>query len=125
MTTEPGFPDEPKPKWVDLWGMDPDYGDTTEAAERAAEIATASKLGFELGKAEGRKQAGEEIAEAISTYNQEWSANTWRSIAAGIAREIASEPLRAAFDGLTDVPASPRTPEDSQARRIRIPRGEG
>jgi len=45
---------------------------------------TATELGLKLG----RQEAAEEIAEQISMYNQEWSANTWRSIAAGIARDV-------------------------------------
>ena len=79
-------------------------------AEWAALIEAAGNLGFELGKAEGRKEAAEQIAREISMYNQEWSANTWRSIAAGIAREVASEPSGAAStprthpDGHSDLP---------------------
>lgn len=58
-------------------------GDATKAL-----VEVGTKLGYELG----RKEAGEEIADAIGMYCQEWSANTWRSIAAGIARELTSQP---------------------------------
>lgn len=61
----------------------------------ASLIATATRLGFELGKAEGRKQAGEEIAVAIEGVIDGYldprdDINGDR--AAAIAREIGSRP---------------------------------
>lgn len=71
---------------------------------------------FELGRALGRKEAGEEIAVAIEGEPSERKR-------AQIARNIALQPSRDASKPLTAPPASPRTPKDSQARRIRIPKG--
>lgn len=65
-------------------------GEAAEVAVKATlshlpvnDLETATRLGHALGRAE----AAEEIAAAVTAYDQEWSANTWRSIAARIARE--------------------------------------
>lgn len=89
-------------------------------------VATGFRLGFELGKAEGRKQAGEEIAQAIKAQvgDGEWAGDYYRK-AAQIAREIASQPAGEAPGLRTASPERSGPPEDSQALSIHIPRGEG
>ena len=60
-------------------------------AEDRGEFSVAELAAFEEGWETGYKTAAREISrqieEEIRMYNQEWSANTWRSIAARIARE--------------------------------------
>ena len=117
---------------------------TDQPATRAlAEVATA--LGMKLGKAEGRKQAGEEIAQALERCEDDMrraevgagisgnlsGAKTWFDLATGymrsaeLARDIASQPQEAtqeppsAPEGYMDLPGAERP------GRIRIPRGEG
>jgi hypothetical protein len=98
-----------------------------DPSDTKALVETASKLGFELGKAEGRRQAGEEIAAAIEGAVldlDQWPGEFYRE-AAQIARNIASQPQGGASEPLTAPTPSPRTPEGSEALSIRIPGGEG
>lgn len=44
--------------------------------------------GWETGYKTAAREVSRQIEEEIRMYNQEWSANTWRSIAARIAREV-------------------------------------
>lgn len=44
--------------------------------------------GWETGYKTAAREVSRQIEQEIQMYNQEWSANTWRSIAARIAREI-------------------------------------
>lgn len=46
--------------------------------------------GWETGYKAAAREVSRQIEEEILMYNQEWSANTWRSIAARIAREVGS-----------------------------------
>lgn len=116
--SEPGFPDEPKPKWVDLFGIDPDFTGgrsieeflnptgkrlIEEACQRglaeAKDLAEAAgRFGYELG----RKEAGEEIALAIEAQvgGGEWAGDYYRKTA-GIARNLASQPSGATSTPLT------------------------
>jgi hypothetical protein len=98
--------------------------------EREAMIELATKLGFELGKAEGRKQAGEEIAQAITEAGDKRSQHRHHDRptvsrlgsvrhasyldAAEIARDLTSQPSGAVStprtdpDGHSDLPKDPR-----------------
>lgn len=62
------------------------------AEERGEDWTVAELAGYEEGWETGYKTAAREVSrqieEEIRMYNQEWSANTWRSIAARIAREV-------------------------------------
>jgi len=44
--------------------------------------------GWEAGYKTAAREVSRQIEEEIRMYNQEWSANTWRSIAARVAREV-------------------------------------
>lgn len=44
--------------------------------------------GWETGYKTAAREVSRQIEQEIQMYNQEWSANTWRSIAARIAREV-------------------------------------
>lgn len=44
--------------------------------------------GWETGYKTAAREVSRQIEEEIRMYDQEWSANTWRSIAARIAREV-------------------------------------
>lgn len=62
------------------------------AEERGDDFSVAELAAFEEGWEAGYKTAAREVSrqieQEIQMYNQEWSANTWRSIAARIAREV-------------------------------------
>lgn len=110
--SEPGFPDGPKPKWADLWGIDPTYGDTTEAAEQKRLIEVATRLGYELG----RKEAGEEIATKIeSALMGLLTGLEARSAAAAIARVVTSQPSGGPSEPLTAHTGHSDLPEDAEA----------
>lgn len=44
--------------------------------------------GWEIGYKTAAREVSRQIEEEIRMYDMEWSANTWRSIAARIAREV-------------------------------------
>lgn len=44
--------------------------------------------GWETGYKTAAREVSRQIEEEIRMYDMEWSANTWRSIAARIAREV-------------------------------------
>lgn len=86
------------------------------------EIARATRIGFELGKAEGRKEAGEEIAESIEgqrldapgiPHDRTRGWNEALKSAAEIARNLTSQPQEATSEPLTapgghsDLPKAP------------------
>jgi hypothetical protein len=103
----PGCPN--RLKWADLWGIDPDYGDTTEAAEQKRLIEVATRLGYELG----RKEAATDIAhrcELDVTYDA-----AARYHFAQIARSIASLLPGAASTPRTDPDGHSDLPEDAKA----------
>jgi hypothetical protein len=103
-----------------------------EEAERKTEIATATKLGFELGKSEGRKQAGEEMAAAFEAFfpdpheeGDECQDCILVHEFAKIARNLTSQPQEATSEPLTASTGHSDLPEDGRAGSIRIPGGEG
>ena len=100
---------------------------TDEAAQRTEEIATATKLGFELGKAEGRKQAGEEIMlgiqKAIRAHHgahADWL-RTGLIEALQIVSETTSQPQEGTSEPLTASSGHTDLPEDSQGLSNRNP----
>lgn len=96
-----------------------------EAAQHAEEIATATKLGFELGKAEGRKQALEEAAAKLWAFSADPHdvhgevADGAFAMAAGIVTGMLSQPQEATSEPLTastghsDLPEAAKTPEEA------------
>lgn len=130
--SEPGFPDEPKPKWVDLWGIDPDFSDTTEAAEQKRLIETATRLGYELGRKETLTEAAEMLdaaADANLKRAQDWkptSSTTFKTQdgAIGLAtgyqraaervRDMASQPSGAVSEPLVASTGHSDPPEDAK-----------
>ena len=97
-------------------------------------VETATRLGVELGKAEGRKQALEEAATALEAvespkYAGDLSSGLgWMLISremAIIAVQRLSAASGATSDGLTATDGYTDLPEGSRASSIRIPRGEG
>ena len=62
-----------------------------EAEDQVLEFSSsqgAFEEGWETGYKTAVREVSKQIADEIQMYNQEWSANTWRSIAARIAREV-------------------------------------
>lgn len=90
------------------------------------EIARATRLGFELGKAEGRKQAGEDIAAMLRSARHAGCTEDGTAAcdmcwalgeAATKALSIASQPSGGVSNGPTVAPASPGTPKAAEAGR--------
>lgn len=76
-------------------------------------VETATRLGVELGKAEGRKQAGEEIAQALED-NHGWPTPAQKealTFAAKVARNIAYPTQEAPSEPLTDPTGHSDLPE--------------
>jgi len=102
-----------------------------DTSSMQGEIAIATRLGFELGKAEGRKEAGEEIAAAIMKAGDERSKHRDHDRpavsrlgavrhasyldAAAIARNLVSQPQEAPSEPLTPSTSHSDLPEGGEA----------
>lgn len=95
-------------------------------------IETATKLGFELCKAEGRKEALEEVRQGMS-LGEDWQIEDPRIsyVEVQVDKDLyqtvhgPSQPQEATSEPLTAQTTPPRTPEAEQPGSMRIPGGEG
>jgi hypothetical protein len=108
-----------KPKWTDLFGIDPDY--TADAVEEPKYTESDMQVLTEAALRLGRKEAGEEIAAAINVARIQ---RRWKAVAmaaagecAQIARVIGSQPSPDTTSGRTDPGMDSDLPQDSHAGR--------
>ena len=123
-----------KPKWSDLFGIDPDY--TSDAIEEPTLTAAEVKVLTEAALRLGRKEAGEEIAAACEkareSYAEAMDADGERSYAlagtsiglneaAKIALRIGSLPSGAVPDERSGGPEHTEAGSETQAASNRLP----
>lgn len=118
-----------KPKWTDLFGIDPDY--TKDAAEEPKYTESELRVLTEAALRLGRKEAGEEIAERIKAEINDFPSYAWnapdvhRGLKLGyvIAQDVASQPAPDASSARTDLSVDTDLPQDPKA--VREPQEDG
>jgi hypothetical protein len=107
-----------KPKWIDLFGIDPNYleGVPEEPTLTASEVKVLTETASKVAYALGRKDAGEEIAAEF-----EYLGVILGSYVAKKVRSMSALPSGATSDATSGVPEATEMGSESQAASNRLP----